>query len=151
MENIFDMIKVRLGDEEVLARPFAFATDENGDFLYAEKAITVCPNCGQGLEVAIDHSEEITDAVCSNCGIGSHHVYEVDRSIMVTLDEVIEDMIEDDEINTNKQKVEVDHKDGVVVTYKVDIDDNNDEYGNLTSNCTFVDPVALGTFIEEDL
>jgi len=174
-KNPLDLISVRFGDEITQARPFDFLTDEEGDLIRPSKAITSCPYCGHGNEINLldDHTltikngETIIEAWCSNCGAGNSSwqytdgyslnsnidtvsvnrdtsyidkdIDDLDRDVSDIEREVLESLYEDD-----TPKIKTNSSGSITI-------DESKEVQTLKSNCPFVDPVQMGTFVIDEI
>jgi Zn ribbon nucleic-acid-binding protein len=70
MQGIFNLITVKIGNEEIFARPFEFEKDEAGNLIKAIAYTTTCPKCGQLNTITTQYSESVIDIKCTSCGIG---------------------------------------------------------------------------------
>jgi len=142
-KTIYDLIEIRFGKERVLARPFEFDQDKDGNLLCASKAITTCPNCGHGQEVYLGTDDIVIE--CDNCGFGKD-AYKVDPQLYAEDVSVDRSLIEDEILNIlNEEK----KPEGIKTNTKsITVDE---ESGSLKSSCPFRDPIEMGLFITDEL
>lgn len=153
-KNMYDLVTIFFGDIETQARPFEFTKDDDDNFIEPCKAITTCPKCGHGQEVFINGSDSVFFATCDNCNLGYEEVEYEDIEDEDTEDE--ENRVENTnsiEIQEIKEKLSRNlYKEKCINSISSNIKvEKSDDIEVLTSGCTFVDPISLGTFNLEDL
>lgn len=78
MNNPYDLIKIKINEQEIYARPVAFDSvpvnthtllNKDGNMIRPTMVSSICPDCGQGLEVNISKEQllEEISVVCHIC------------------------------------------------------------------------------------
>lgn len=154
MENQFDLIEVRFGNELTQARPYQFDQDENGNLIKPIKASTICPHCGHGNEVDLSNwGYEIISLKCTNCGAGEEDFVEPPKTLDANSTTVnIERDIEKEIIEALSDGPEKPKREMIDPVNKGSIEiDNSAEIETLKSSCPFVDPIELGKYVLDEL
>lgn len=161
VENMFDMIPVRFGDRETLARPFDFIQDADENFVAPIKGITTCPYCGHGQEVDLQGKVggDVINLKCFNCGAGEEDFIEPEKTPLQPSADIIVDNGPLEDMNSSDIEKEIlaalaegDEEQGISPDLKVSITiDEDQEIQTLKSSCPFIDPIELGLFQIDEL
>lgn len=155
-QNVYDLVEVTFGDKKTTARPFEFEKDSKDNLVKPLKAITSCPSCGHGNEVDMSNwSGGILNAKCHNCGVGEEHVNNSlnanHNTVSVSLEQDILNAL--NSLDDSKQDMKpIIRKDKGIKgrDSKITIDSSND-VGSLKAECPFIDPIAMKTFILDEI
>jgi len=156
-ESLFDLIEVYFSGEVIQARPYEFDRDENGDLICPTKASTSCPFCGHGNIVNLTGWQPgcTVNAQCENCGAGESSfdypdsyslnsnidTVSVERDIGDIEKEILESLNEEEE---DAPKINIKTKGSITI-------DTSSDVQTLKSDCPFVDPIQMGTFVLDEV
>lgn len=161
---MFDLIDVHFGSEKTTARPYEFDQDDQGNLIKATKAITSCPNCGHGNDVDLTiffEGEEII-IKCNECGFGYFKEWEANDDIPlnanssyvnVDYSDIEKDILSVLNEENTEEDVKKDNKSKIIkndYSGNITIDESND-IQTLKSDCPFIDPIEMGTFVIDEI
>lgn len=144
-QSIYDLIEVYFGNEVIMARPYSFTEDANGDLINAKLASTSCPKCGHGVIVKLILGRK---AICENCNYGRDDDILNDDEYQEVPFINQHDDDEDDDLEEEMMKLlkDDDGISGIRDTITID-----EQSGNLKTSCPFIDPIELGTFVKDEI
>jgi len=167
--SIYDLILVKMKNLDVYARPCGFEYDSDSNPVKITKAVTTCPSCGGYNEIVMPDNYIEGDVIDHKCTVCDEIVIQSDEHIKVeiknqpvmvekkkkgpTVKEINKKPIIKIQENKVIESIPKNQEKSSIVIEKVEIGSIVTEANEngLKPNCTFVDPIALGSFVVDEI